>query len=738
MLAHDRHATLWDAARLLSVGEEGYAYRARVGSAVRSLPELKEISQFFTAELVAQLSDSRSTTTAKLDAPVNKLARLLNSVSIKRILLNDSLRVDFDQVISGREVLVVRGAMGVMGAGNTAVLMQLLVGMLDAALARQQDLVGEAARVAVALKVDEAPLILNRGFAETMALKRSAGLETVACWQTDSQWVDRDVRDQLDALFAHRVYFATASAPDARAAASLTTPEFTDSIRPGMPNLSTLGHPDVRLHLPRHHAIASFLTPAGRQPPFVAETLRLEVDRERLAMHLQRQHERGGRRLEDLRQPHWDRAARKPSVGLSAPAREGEAEHPASAAAREGEATRPASTPPVSYSELADLDRAQSVRRLKVADALHELDPDERDLDMLEIAASLRHILSSQLHRHLNPDRAQTTTQRRVKRLADAGLLERMQFHRRDGGGVPMCLCVSSAGLDLLVARGRLAPAARGSASVDTGSAARRRDEFRQARRDVHAAGWVLAVAAGVGPGARILASPLSGLSPPTRSEPAGAVALSPSDLRLPAGRVPHDFLRTGPSGERAEVQRFETVRPAAMISVAHAASADEARQGQDGGSAAGQPAIGGVAPPSTDLLVEFDDRLPPGSATAKLERYDHFLTGWSLHTRRYGSRAEALPLVVFVCRDRSRAREFARRADAVLGAARAYAGEYPFDWEYTGRRHILFAAERDAHEGLLIAYGCPALPPHVRVRAQRNSSAAAAVPEQRTLLPSQ
>ncbi len=72
--------------------------------------------------------------------------------------------------------------------------------------------------MAVALKVDEAPLVLNRGFAETMALKRSAGLETVACWQTDAQWADRDVRDQLDALFAHRVYFATASVSDARAA----------------------------------------------------------------------------------------------------------------------------------------------------------------------------------------------------------------------------------------------------------------------------------------------------------------------------------------------------------------------------------------------------------------------------------------------------------------------------------------------------------------------------------------
>ncbi len=327
VLAYDRCSSLWDAARLLSVGEEGYAYRRRVGARVRMLPAFKEISEFFTAELTTQLADSRSTTTAKLDAPVNKLARLLSSPSIKRVLLNDSLRVDFDRVIAEQEVLVVKGAMGAMGAGNTSVLMQLLVGMLDAALARQQDLLPEHERVAVALKIDEAPLVINRGFAETMALKRSAGLETVACWQTDAQWVEREVRDQLDALFAHRVYFATASVRDARSAADLHMTEYSDMVRPGIARLSSLGHPDVRLHLPKHHAIVSWSTAQGRQPSFVAQTIPLRSDRERLAWHASRQHERGARHLVDLRQPHWDRTpdvapppvARPEPRGLLAP-----------------------------------------------------------------------------------------------------------------------------------------------------------------------------------------------------------------------------------------------------------------------------------------------------------------------------------------------------------------------------------------------------------------------------------
>jgi hypothetical protein len=59
VLAYDRGSTLWDAARLLSVGEEGYSYRQAVGSRVRTLPAFKEISEFFTAELTAQLADAR-------------------------------------------------------------------------------------------------------------------------------------------------------------------------------------------------------------------------------------------------------------------------------------------------------------------------------------------------------------------------------------------------------------------------------------------------------------------------------------------------------------------------------------------------------------------------------------------------------------------------------------------------------------------------------------------------------
>ncbi len=186
-------------------------------------------------------------------------------------------------------------------------------------------------------------------------------------------------------------------------------------------------------------------------------------------------------------------------------------------------------------------------------------------------------------------------------------------------------------------------------------------------------------------------------------------------ELRLPGGRSAHDFLRTDSTGSLVAVERFDSVRPHAIVEI-------DARLTQDGRA--------------IDLMIERDDRLLTARGIAKLERYDHFLTGWSVQTRRYGARGDAVPLIVFICRDRARARACARSADQVLRACRAYAGEYPFDWEYQGREQILFVAERDVHERLLLAYGVPRLPPQVRIAAARGDQRASeAQVEQRRMM---
>ena len=293
-----------------AVGRRGGLRVSQRASAarVRTLPEFKEISEFFTAELAAQLADARSMTTAKLDAPVNKLARLLNSPSIKRVLLNDSLRVDFDRVIAGAEVLVVKGALGVMGAGNTSVLMQLLVGMLDAALARQQDLVpAERARGGGAEG--------RRGAARAQpGLRRDDGAEALGGPGDGRVLADRRAVDRpRGARPARRAVRPPRLLRDGlgratRARPSLTMAEFSDTVRArASSTCRRSGAPTCACTCPSHHAIASWSTPAGRQAAFVAETIPLRVDRERIALHAARQAERGGSHRTDLRQPHWDR-----------------------------------------------------------------------------------------------------------------------------------------------------------------------------------------------------------------------------------------------------------------------------------------------------------------------------------------------------------------------------------------------------------------------------------------------
>lgn len=659
-LACEPRATLWHVARLLEVGEAGTAARAAAAERLIAMPSYAEIATFLAEELPVQLAAARATTTAKLDAPSNKLARLLNSPAVKRVLLNDSLPIDLDRVIDNAEVLVVRGALGDVGAGNVAVLMQLLLGMLDAALSRVQDRCAAGTRRAVALKVDEAPLVINEGFAQTLALKRSAGLETVACWQTDAQW-PIELREQLDALFAHRVLFATASAADARAASGLLLSEFSDQLRPSDEQTMRLATPDVRLHLPRHTAIVSWTTPAGRERPFIATTLPMAVDRLRIERHAERQLARGARELRDPRAPIDLFALQSPPTPAT-PAPEAVQSPPPSCQSSD--------ELPQSFAELRALNASVRARWLPLRAPRRGTAVDAPDRELLEWLVGARCALTTQVHRRLRPGRALTTTQRQLKRLADAGLLARFQLHRPDGGGVPQCCVATAAAIELLSIAGRRAPILG-------------EDALPGLLSDLHLVGWLLAFesyAAGrvtevLGPGRAAIT-------------PGGQRGVSPADLVLAPGVRARDFLHRGGSGERRVVETFAAVRPDAVIEL----RLDDPRVLQ------------------TDLLVVHDRHGDIGW----LERFDHLVSGWWRSVPRY-ARLGTPPLVVVLCADAARAEERARSADTLLRSTLARIGEDPGTWDRPGRARIHFAAEIDAHAGSLAALRVPQLPPDLR-----------------------
>ena len=69
----------------------------------------------------------------------------------------------------------------------------LNIGQVYTTLQRQQQR-PDHERVRVALKVDEAHLVINESFADALATLRSAGLEVVAAWQYGEQIQDPKIR----------------------------------------------------------------------------------------------------------------------------------------------------------------------------------------------------------------------------------------------------------------------------------------------------------------------------------------------------------------------------------------------------------------------------------------------------------------------------------------------------------------------------------------------------------------
>ena len=74
-------------------------------------------------------------------------------------------------------------------------------------------------------------------------------------------------------------------------------------------------------------------------------------------------------------------------------------------------------------------------------------------------------------------------------------------------------------------------------------------------------------------------------------------------------------------------------------------------------------------------------------------------------------------PIVVFVCENERKAREFVERADRQVTGCVSTAGVPAADWPYPGRNRTFFVCERDVHLGTLRGYRLPKLPPEVRTK---------------------
>jgi hypothetical protein len=339
---------------------------------------------------------------------------------------------------------------------------------------------------------------------------------------------------------------------------------------------------------------------------------------------------------------------------------------------------------PDTYTEL-DLDNVRGIIWDQVKSPLppdRRPDPTARELEILAALWSHRFLFATQIHRRWWRGSSLRAAQQALGRMAKAGWVRRFKFQLAEPGAQQRVYCLTRVGFDLARERtGRRGPYIKGETKWREPEI----NDPRRVLRDLHTNGWVLALEGICGRAMVRWRGPReSRLEPPRRKVRGEWIGIRPAELTI-GGRQLHDY----------QAEKFEPASPEATIELKLPV---------------------GESPLRLDLLVEIERLSSPASVEDRLRRYDGLISGWASLLDRY--RALGVPpIVVFVCEDERAQMELVERADKVVTARLAKAGEGEGDWPCPGRKAMFFALERDVHEGSLEALQLSEQPPHVRVR---------------------
>jgi len=761
-------ATFQDMAEILS--PRGIELRKKVIAAIEPDPELHEAHRFFAEELPADLAGSLAQMTIRLDAPKNKLAGLTNTPSLDSILRHP-VALDLDEIIRRREVLIVAGSVGDFGEGTAEMLMQLILHGVHRAVSRQRNLPARQ-RARVAVKVDEAHYLFSPGYARMLAMDRSAGLELMSAWQSMAQVPEPALRQQLLDLHRHKFAFAVGT-EDADLMAQVMQPARSNQIRDDEQARKRMRvASDAMTHMPNHHAAVSLVDRGERLASFIGQTFPLRESEARVEHHLDTQRARGAHYPGRLPAPDrhsatppaaappaaaatsavgGGRAASAPPRGASSngsawlepppldptPAEPGlaagrgngstarpappadEVRKPAASGVGDGEqmgetplprdvpdwapeddhsldtsgeraAVAPlgsaaSQTLPEAYTELLEFEQPTGL-------IWDETPPDppgqasEPRPDQLEILSALfelRFLLTSQIHRRWMPDKSLRTAQRRLDQMFRAGWVRRFKITTRKQGKTQWTYSLGERGFKLAQAHtGRRGP------FIDP-QLKWQQPDVRDAAfvlHDLHAAASLFALETLAKPFARAWRGSRSSLvEPPMTRERSGQWRRKTADELAPN---PGERIRD------LRLEEFAPVRPDLALELNLVAASGARRR--------------------VDLFLEQDRTRRASANVGKLEKYDAFLTAWALALDRFKLLGEP-PIVLFVCADGPKARQFADAADQAMTGRIARRGLPEFEWNHLGRKRVFFCAEPDLHAGSLRCLKLPEWPPELR-----------------------
>jgi Replication-relaxation len=283
-----------------------------------------------------------------------------------------------------------------------------------------------------------------------------------------------------------------------------------------------------------------------------------------------------------------------------------------------------------------------------------------RDVAVVRDVRRHKFLTAPQLRELFWPQRSIQAADRRLLKLFRAGYLERFRPLARRGS-FPWTYHLGADGHRLLQHAGIIGPRER--------FIARAVYDYGHVLHELQLNAWVLATR-------RSLGSALVTWQGETHIEP-------PPEVRRAQLRLHEDW-----SAEGLRDPRARPVRPDAMLEVQ--GDRDEASRRL--------------------FLLEYDRTRRVDKNYDKFRRYDSFLCWWWRHAPLVDS--DQPPFVLFICQDQNQRHQFLSAADREITGHRSRPSAPPEQDDHVGRRRILFAIERDAHDRVLEAWRLPAYPP--------------------------
>jgi hypothetical protein len=735
-----RHARFQDLSGLLRHDRDDY--HAAAARACADIPDLQEIAEFYGSELPAKLRDAKATTAKEMDAPRNKISRLLRNPAMRR-LYSHPTNVSLRSIIDARDILIVDANFERADEKNAVTTAHFLFRMLNRELYRLIKL-PQPERPRVYLYVDEASHVAkSEHVVEQFAHHRAGGLCPTFSVQYQAQIgsgsphrekILKGFMNTLQSKFIFRLADHHDAEEAARAVMSVYESRMSAQVAQRQYMRVT---PEQYLHLPNHFCVGHMIVDGTPRVAFTGKTFPFPQPAsdgnpggysERWARaHLAGMAERCGAYPAELGviAPYADeliahdggeanaqpaKPARKPKKpsdrDKTSHSRRGQDRPPAAqvshepppppATVNDSPARRLAGRPAGKLTAGAPRQQPApaSVRELAVADRICEIGPPQRapapdtlprmyseDYRTLAFLDKAGLAPSGLIARAVMPGKSERSVEYKLEKLHANGLIARHETTlrgQRDEAQRPPSL-YSLTQDGLKVAQQRSPQPA-----IHPKREFREIEASKGARvaHDLHALWWTVALHHAVG----------------------DVASDNWKTPRYQTGRIPAPH--TGTGARRRQITLTETFPHGQTAIDLHNPEPQELKPDVTLELKAGAIVF--------DVLVEMDLTDRPAYNRDKLAAYDTFLCAWWRAIPRY-TRLGGPPIVIWVSRTERAALALAQTADQTLTGRYGVIGQPPPNWYHAGRDHTFFAIEDHVHHGSLQLLALPDVPPKAR-----------------------